>query len=76
MQKKNILFTAPEGEVLVVKNINASERKRNFYTSLGIFPDSGIVLFMRGKNGAIIKSGKTKLALAGKATDEIICERK
>ena len=76
MQKKNILFTAPEGEVLVVKNINASERKRNFYTSLGIFPGSGIVLFMREKNGAIIKSGKTKLALAGKATDEIICERK
>ena len=73
MRKENALFIAKAGDVLTVKAINASERKRNFYTSLGIFPGSEITLFMRGKHGAIIKSGKTKLALAGKATEEIIC---
>ena len=73
MRKENALFIAKAGDVLTGKAINASERKRNFYTSLGIFPGSEITLFMRGKHGAIIKSGKTKLALAGKATEEIIC---
>ena len=73
MQKKNLLFTAGEGEILTVRDVVASERKKNFYVSLGIFKGSCITVFMKGRGGVRIKAGKTKLALAGKATDEIIC---
>lgn len=76
MQKKNILFTAQEGEVLVVKNINASERKRNFYNRSVFSAHEKNNPAARENTERRIKSGKTKLALAGKATDEIICERK
>lgn len=73
MKDKNSLCFVPTGTPVTVKSINASGRKQNFYISLGIFPGSTITIFMRGKNGVIIKSGKTKLALAGKAVEEIIC---
>ncbi len=75
MKDRNSLCFAPTGTALTVKSINASGRKQNFYISLGIFPGSTITIFMREKNGVIIKAGKTKLALAGKAAQEIICDR-
>ena len=75
MKNKNSFLSFNEGDTLTVTKITAETRRRDFYASVGIYEGSQIGLFLLCRGGVIIKAGKTKLALAGAAAGELICEQ-
>lgn len=75
MKNRNSFIDFAEGDVLAVIKVNAPPRRRDFYSSVGIYEGSRVELFLLCRGGVIIKAGKTKLALAGAAAGELFCEK-
>ena len=70
MLKQEISRFPDKGEY-TVKNINATQERSKFYCTQGIYAGRSVQVIFREGERAIIRCGKTKIALAGKAMEEL-----
>lgn len=69
LKRKVILF--PNKGSYTVKNINTTQERSKFYCTQGIYAGRSVQVIFREGERAIIRCGKTKIALAGKAMEEL-----
>ena len=64
-----------KNDEIIVKKLQTSPSRRNFYASIGIFEGTKLQIFFKNKKYLIIKTNTIKLALSEKAAEEIFAEK-
>lgn len=69
------LYDFAEGDIVTVKRITASGKKRRLYEAFGILEETRLKIFLVSGKKVILKIGVTKLALSGASANEILAEK-